>query len=61
MDIYIRADYTLNKIALSDIVYIEGLDDYIKVHTKNAKPLVARMTIKSLLGKLPAADFIRVH
>ncbi|MEP6738116.1 MAG: hypothetical protein ABJA70_21500 [Chryseolinea sp.] len=33
----------------------------MKVHTKNAKPLVARMTIKSLLGKLPAADFIRVH
>src|ERR1700712_505095 len=35
-DIYIRADYTLNKIALSDIVFIEGLDDYVKVHTRNA-------------------------
>ncbi|HTE12998.1 MAG TPA: LytTR family DNA-binding domain-containing protein [Chitinophagaceae bacterium] len=58
---FIRADYSLLKIALTDIVYIEGLDDYIKLHLTNTHPVVARMTMKAILEKLPANDFIRVH
>lgn len=57
----VRADYTLHKIAFADIVFIEGLDDYLKIHIQNAKPLVVRMTMKSMLQKLPEQDFIRVH
>ena len=59
--IFIRADYSLLKIALTDILYIEGLDDYLKIHIAGNNPIVARMTMKSLLEKLPPADFIRVH
>ena len=59
--LFIRADYSLHKIAFEDILYIEGLDDYLKIHIQNTKPLVARMTIKAALEKLPAKDFIRVH
>lgn len=59
--LFIRADYSLIKIALTDIVYIEGLDDYLKIHLANAHPVVARMTMKSILEKLPPNDFIRVH
>lgn len=59
--LFIRADYTLYKIALKDILFIEGLDDYIKFHLDNQKPIVARMTMKSILEKLPEKDFIRVH
>lgn len=57
----IRADYTLHKIALTDVLYVEGLDDYVKIHQANGKLLVARMTIKAMLKKLPVRDFIRVH
>ncbi|MCF2446403.1 LytTR family DNA-binding domain-containing protein [Dyadobacter sp. CY345] len=57
----VRADYSLHKIAYSDILFIEGLDDYLKIHTQNAKPLVARMTMKAILQKLPEQEFIRVH
>ncbi len=59
--IFIRADYSLIKIMLSDILYIEGLDDYLKIYLAGRKPLVARMTMKAIMDKLPARDFIRVH
>lgn len=59
--LFIRADYSLHKIAIDDLVFIEGLDDYLKIHIQNSKPIVARMTIKAMLEKLPQKDFIRVH
>lgn len=59
--LYIRADYRLHKIALNDILYIEGLDDYLKIHIANTKPIVARMTMKVMLEKLPEKEFMRVH
>ena len=58
---FIRADYSLVKVMLEDIDYIEGLDDYLKIHLLGRKPVVARMTMKGMLEKLPAKDFIRVH
>lgn len=59
--LFIRADYNLHKITITDIDYIEGLDDYIKIHLRQQKPVVARMTMKHILEKLEAKDFIRVH
>lgn len=59
--LFIRADYTLIKIAVAEILYIEGLDDYLKIHLPNRNPVVARMTMKAILQKLPAKEFIRVH
>lgn len=59
--ILIRADYKLIKINYSDILYIEGLDDYLKIHVKEQRPIIARMTMKAMSEKLPAKDFIRVH
>jgi DNA-binding LytR/AlgR family response regulator len=59
--LFIRADFSLIKITIADITHIEGLDDYIKIHLQNQKTLVARMTLKNLLEKLPANDFIRIH
>jgi DNA-binding LytR/AlgR family response regulator len=59
--LYIRADYRLHKILLTDILFIEGLDDYLKIHLENSKPIVARMTMKNMLEKLPTKAFMRVH
>ena len=59
--LFVRADYSLIKIPIADILFIEGLDDYLKIHIYNQKMVVARMTMKSILDKLPANDFIRVH
>ena len=59
--LYIRADYSLVKIPVADILFIEGLDDYLKIHIHNQKCVVARMTMKAILDKLPTKEFIRVH
>ena len=59
--LFIRADYSLIKISIADILYIEGLDDYLKIHLPGRKPVVARMTMKAMLEKLPPKEFVRVH
>lgn len=58
---FVRADYSLVKVMLEDILYIEGLDDYLKIFLTGRKPVIARMTMKSALEKLPENNFIRVH
>lgn len=60
--IFIHADYSLMKIMLDDILYIEGLKDYIKIHVRTQKfPVVCRMTMKLIAEKLPADSFLRIH
>ncbi len=59
--LFIRADYSLIKINMKDIEYIEGLDDYLKIHIRHQKTIVARMTMKAMMEKLPEKDFVRVH
>jgi DNA-binding LytR/AlgR family response regulator len=60
--IFIHADYSLMKIMLEDILYIEGLKDYIKIHVRNQKyPIVCRMTMKLISEKLPSDEFLRIH
>ena len=58
--IFIRAEYSLMKILIDDILYVEGLADYLKIHLSEGKYIIARMTMKSILEKLPSG-FLRVH
>jgi two-component system response regulator LytT len=47
---------------LNDILYIEGLKDYVKVWLKSAeKPVLSLTSLKSLEEKLPSKKFMRVH
>ena len=57
----VRADYKLYRIAFEDILLIEGLDDYAQIHLTDKKKIVARMSMKSILEKLPVKLFLRVH
>lgn len=60
--IFLNIDYSQVKITLSDILFIEGLKDYIKIQLKsNPRPLISRMSMKNMEEILPPADFIRVH
>lgn len=59
--LFIRADYSLVKINMAEILFIEGLDDYLKIHIQHQKPVIARMTMKAMTEKLPVDNFIRVH
>ena len=56
--------HTLNKLDrfLKNILYIEGLKDYIKIYEENSpKPILSLMSMKSIEELLPASRFIRVH
>ena len=59
---FINADYSLIKVVFTDIMWIEGFKDYLKIHLKSTnKPLVARLTMKSIEEQLPASMFARVQ
>jgi DNA-binding LytR/AlgR family response regulator len=60
-NIFIRADFSLVKIPVADILYIEGLADYLKIYIKDRKTIVARMPMKEMMEKLKSTDFLRVH
>jgi DNA-binding LytR/AlgR family response regulator len=57
----IRADYSLIKVMNDTILFVEGLDDYLKIHVTDGKPVVVRMTMKGMMEKLPPEEFARVH
>lgn len=59
---FINADYSHIKIDFADIIWIEGLKDYLKIHLKgNLKPIVARLSMKSIEEQLPPSMFIRIQ
>jgi len=60
--LFVTSDYSLVKIKLSDVSYIEGLKDYLKIYLVNQlNPVITRMTMKALEEKLPGNQFFRVH
>jgi DNA-binding LytR/AlgR family response regulator len=59
--LFVRSEYRMIKIDLDEIEYIEGLEDYIKIHQSNKKPVLTLMTLKTVLEKLPASRFKRIH
>ncbi len=58
--ITVKADHKIIKIFVDDILYIEGLREYVTFYTKNEK-IVTLESLKNLENKLPAMKFIRVH
>lgn len=59
--IFVRAERRMLKVLFSEILYIESLSDYIKIHLADGSILVTRETLTSIQGRLPAEAFLRVH
>jgi two-component system, LytTR family, response regulator LytT len=60
--LFLKVEYQLVRIALDDILYIEGLKDYVKVHLKGVERATLSLTsLKALEEKLPSKRFMRVH
>jgi DNA-binding LytR/AlgR family response regulator len=60
-NLFVYSAYRLIKIPLNDIEYIESLEDYIRIHLVNTKPVLTLMPLKKVLEKLPAEKFKRIH
>lgn len=60
--LFLKSDYKIRRINFNDILYIEGLKDYVKVFIHGAdRPVLSLITLKALEAKLPEAKFMRVH
>ena len=60
--LFLKSDYKIKRINFNDILYFEGLKDYVKVYTRtSAKPVLSLTTMKLLESKLPSSKFMRVH
>ncbi|MBJ6142358.1 LytTR family DNA-binding domain-containing protein [Hymenobacter sp. BT559] len=60
--IFLKVEYQLIRVALNDILYVEGLKDYVKVHLKSTpRALLSLMSLRAMEEKLPARRFLRIH
>jgi DNA-binding LytR/AlgR family response regulator len=58
---FVRSEYQLVKIYFDAIEFIESVDDYLKIHLREGRPVMTLMTLKSILEKLPSDQFKRIH
>ena len=59
--IFVKTDYRVVKLAISDIRYIEGMSEYLKIHLKSQpKPIVTLLSMKKMEEYLPP-HFMRIH
>lgn len=57
----VHSSYHMVKIPLHEIVYIESMEDYIRIHLTQRAPVLTLMTLKKMMEKLPAGRFRRIH
>ena len=58
---FVKSDYKLIRIALDDILYIEGLKDYVRIYLESGERLMSLMSMKKLEEFLPQPEFLRIH
>ena len=58
--IFVKTEYRIEKINFKDILYVEGMKDYLQIHTEDKK-IMTLLNFNKLLKHLPADNFIRVH
>ena len=60
--IFVKSDYKLVQVELKNILYVEGLKDYVKIYEENSEqPIISLMSLKTMEGILPPSRFMRVH
>lgn len=57
---YVKCNGKIEKVVYSDLLYVEAMANYIVLHTTHNK-LVVYLTIKGIMEKLPAGEFLQVH
>jgi two-component system LytT family response regulator len=59
--VFIKDGTKLVKVVFDDILYVEGLKDYVTIHLKNNQKIVSLQRLKALEDQLPTDKFIRIH
>lgn len=59
---FVHLEYSLVKIVVDEVGYVEGMKDYIKIHLDTSPgPVIIRMSLKGVMEKLPPEQFVRIH
>jgi len=56
----VKVEYTTIRVDLGEILFIEGLKDYVKIHAEG-RLILTKTTMKNIMDKLPSESFFRVH
>lgn len=60
--LFLKTEHRIVRVKVSDIRYIEGMSEYLKIHLANGqKPLVVLLSMKKMEERLPANSFMRIH
>lgn len=60
--LYLKSNYKIKRLKFSDIQYIEGFNDYVRIYAVSSpEPVQSQVTLKVLEAKLPAGKFMRIH
>jgi DNA-binding LytR/AlgR family response regulator len=57
---FVKADYKLINIHFDDVLYVEGMREYIRIHTKNQR-ITTLLSMSKLMKILPVSQFARIH
>lgn len=60
-EITVKVEYKNVTVQLSSILYIQAMDNYVKIYTVDSRPVITQMSMKSLEAMLPESEFVRVH
>ena len=58
---FVKSDYKLIRIALDDILYIEGLKDYVRIYLEDGTKIMSLMNMKKLEDYMPRPEYLRTH
>lgn len=60
--IFVKSEYKLQKVSFDEILYVEGVKDYVKFYfTDSSKNIMSLMNMKKVEEYLPAPEFMRIH
>ena len=59
--LFFKTDYRVVRVCISDIRYVEGMSEYLKIHLDNQKPIIVLLSMKKLEERLPPSRFMRIH
>lgn len=59
--LFVKSEYKIMRIELSDIKYIESMHEYVRIHMANEKPVMTLLSMKTIEEQLPREKFMRVH
>ncbi|NRF39225.1 LytTR family DNA-binding domain-containing protein [Pedobacter foliorum] len=59
--VFVNANYSLVKVRMQDITFIEGLKDYVRINIEDGKQVITRMGLKGVEEKFSSGRFMRIH